>query len=137
MLAGGSNIGIGGDYVDSVEILSHEFATANRKLAKLPKDIAENPSLFLSGDTLLICGGFNNENKCLKQENNSWIEHSTLNNNRTYASAVTTADGTFIFGGEYSSETFEFLPKNSKVSSLSLDKPPKIYVPSAVVTDEA
>ena len=99
LVAGGSNgidydYGDGVDYGDSVEILSHEFALAKRKLAKLLKVILESPSLILSGDTLLICGGYNNENKCLKHENDSWIEHSTLNNNRTIASAVTTSEGT-------------------------------------------
>ena len=48
-------------------------------------------------------------------DNDSWKEHSTLNEDRRFASAVTTADGTFIFGGEDGEETFEFLPKNSKV----------------------
>ena len=120
----------GAGYGDSVEILSHEFALANRKLAKLPKEISESPSLFLNGDTLLICGGAgdggNNSNKCLKHENNSWIEHSTLNKSRIYASAVTTAEGTYIFGGLSSDtqDTFEFLPKNSNVWKVGSTKIP-------------
>ena len=47
-------------------------------------------------------------------ENNAWKEHSTLREYRMFASAVTTADGTYIFGGDGSKVTFEFLAKNSK-----------------------
>ena len=68
--------------------------------------------MFLHSDNLLLCGGFGNEDICLILENDTWKEHSTLNKERKYASAVTTVDGTFIFG---TWKTFEFLPKNSKV----------------------
>ena len=108
MVAGGYN----------AEVLSNESSMTNKKLAELPKRISKSPSLFRNGDNLLLCGGYNNENKCLMHDNDSWKEHSTLTQNRSYASAVTTADGTFIFGGTEGTEsedTFEFLPKNSKV----------------------
>ena len=101
--------------LNSVVVLSTESSMKNKKIAELPKGIDGRPSLFLHDDNLLLCGGYGNENKCLMHENDSWTEHSTLNENRTVTSAVTTANGTFIFGGEYSPQTFEFLPRNSKV----------------------
>ena len=73
--------------------------------------------LFLNGDHLLICGGSNGASfkKCLKYEKDSWKEHSTLNSGRLYSSAITTANGTFIFGGDFDNKfTFTYLPKNSK-----------------------
>ena len=118
MVAGGYN----------AEVLSNESSMTNKKLAELPKRISKSPSLFRNGDNLLLCGGYNNENKCLMHDNDSWKEHSTLTQNRSYASAVTTADGTFIFGGEIYYQrieyTFEFLPRNSKVWQKGRNKIP-------------
>ena len=42
-----------------------------------------------------------------------WKEHSTLNEKRVWHSAVTTQTATFVFGGCYSSKTYEYLPKDS------------------------
>ena len=112
MVAGGWN---GGSDFSVVEVLTNEPSMSNKELTELPKGIAFSPSLFLDGDNLLLCGGSDNKNKCLMHDNGSWKEHSILNEKRIYASAVTTVDGTFIFGGEDSKDTFEFLPKNSKV----------------------
>ena len=108
MVAGGSS-----PELTSVEVISSELT--NKELTQLPKEISRSPSLFLDGDNLLLCGGLGNKNKCLKYDNDSWKEHSTLIYDRMWASAVTTVDGTFIFGGFDSRGTFEFLPKNSKV----------------------
>ena len=110
MVAGGWN---GVSWLSSVEVLSNETSMSN-KLTELPNGISESPSLFLDADNLLLCGGWGNDNKCLMHENDSWKFHSYLNEKRGDASAVATADGTFIFGGADASETFEFLPKNSK-----------------------
>ena len=111
--------------LDSVEIISSESSLTNKKLAELPNGIDGQPSLFLQDGNLLLCGGQGNENYCLMHEQNSWNEHSKLNNMRSFASAVTTADGTFIFGGDDSKETFEFLPKNSNVWNQGRSKIPK------------
>ena len=116
MVAGGT----GNLTLSSVEVLSNESSMSNEELAELPNEISNLPLLFLDGDNILLCGGYGNENTCLMHDNDSWKKHSNLNEWRNFASAVTTADGTFIFGGELrcdfgSEETFEFLPKNSKV----------------------
>ena len=39
--------------------------------------------------------------------------HSTLNRNRVQAPAVATNSATFIFGGIYAQNTYEYLPKDS------------------------
>ena len=108
--------GYAGRRFSSIEVLSNESSMSNKELAELPNGIYGGPTLFRNGDNLHLCGGNNNENKCFMNENDSWKEHSTLNVGRTDASAVTTADGTFIFGGDDfpGREAFEFLPKNSK-----------------------
>ena len=65
--------------------------------------------------TMLLCGGWNNEKKCLKLDHGTWKEHSTLNVERTLHSAVTTQTATFIFGGDYSDKTYEYLPRDSSI----------------------
>ena len=110
--------------LDSVEIISSESSLTNKKLAELPNGIDGQPSLFLQDGNLLLCGGQGNENYCLMHEKYSWKEHSKLNNMRSFASAVTTDDGTFIFGGDDSKETYEFLPKNSNVWNQGRSKIP-------------
>ena len=63
--------------------------------------------------TILLCGGYGNLVKCLQLDNRMWKEHSTLNMERDLHSAVTTQTATFVFGGFYSSTTYEYLPKDS------------------------
>ena len=63
--------------------------------------------------TILLCGGRNNEKKCLQLDHGTWKEHSTLNKKRTLHSIVTAQAATFIFGGFYSRTTYEYLPKDS------------------------
>ena len=108
MLAGGTH----GSY--SLEILSTESSLSRKRLAELPFAIYDTPLLFHYGKTILICGGGDNENKCLMHERGTWKDHSYLNKYRTFASAVTTVEGKFIFGGRNSDRTFEYLPQQSK-----------------------
>ena len=103
-----------GSQLKNVEFLSTVPHMSVANLQKLPYGIYFTPSLVHQGEDLLLCGGSNNENKCLVYQN-GWQEHSNLTQSRSYASSVTTVYGTFIFGGIHSQETFEFLPKDSKV----------------------
>ena len=100
-----------------VDLISTNALLANKKLAKLPIGVGRTPSLFVHGEHLLICGGNGNINGCLKLDNGTWTRHSTLNNDRGSSSAVTTNDGTYIFGAGFvgGSYNYEFLPKNSAV----------------------
>ena len=63
--------------------------------------------------TMLLCGGLDNEKKCLQLDQGTWKVHSTLNVERAWHSAVTTQTATFIFGGCYSDQTYEYLLKDS------------------------
>ena len=63
--------------------------------------------------TISLCGGFGISEKCLQLDHGTWKEHSTLNEARVWHSIETTQAATFIFGGDYSRTTFEYLPKDS------------------------
>ena len=71
------------------------------------------PSLVQLNDSVLICGGFKVSKKCWIMENGRMKLHSTLNRNRVQAPAVATNSATFIFGGIYAQNTYEYLPKDS------------------------
>ena len=100
--------------VAMLEIISNDSFLANKNLSELPKGISWNPSLFIHDNILLVFRGSNNKNNCLIYKNDSWKEHSTLNENRTHTSVVSTINVTFIIGGS-SSANFDFLPRNSNV----------------------
>ena len=64
--------------------------------------------------TILLCGGWQyNSKKCLQLDHGTWKEHNTLNNKRAWHSAVSTQAATFVFGGYYTSKSYEYLPKDS------------------------
>ena len=69
--------------------------------------------MFMHDGKILVCGGGYNEEKCLQLIHGTWKKHSTLNEKRIRHSTVTTQIGTFIFGGFYSDNTYEYLPKDS------------------------
>ena len=131
MLAGGYDKE---DRLASVEVLSTVPSFKNKKLAELPYIINGRPSLFLHDDNLLICGGYGNYDKCFMYEKDAWKELSTLklNEYRSYASTVTTADGTFIFGGYDSRDTYEFLPPNKVWQEGKTKIPNQFYQGCAV-----
>ena len=60
-----------------------------------------------------MCGGVNNAKKCLQLDHGIWKDHSFLIQKRIQHSAVTTQTATFVFGGECSRKTYEYLPKGS------------------------
>ena len=62
--------------------------------------------------TILLCGGWNNEQNCLQLHEGTWKVHSYLNKRRNRHSAVKTQTATFVFGG-YNSDTYEYLLKDS------------------------
>ena len=65
---------------------------------------------------ILLCGGENNGNKCLTLKDSKWKPHSSLHEERIFASAVAMPDGVFIFGGNYYGEsTWEWLPNGTQV----------------------
>ena len=78
----------------------------------LPNEVY-GTSMSFHNDTILLCGGTSIEKQCLYLDGGIWEEHSILNKKRIYHSSVTTQTATFIFGGEHSKKTFEYLPKDS------------------------
>ena len=83
-----------------------------RKLPTLPEGIYGS-QMVLHNETILLCGGKNNKQKCLQLDHGTWKEHSTLNEKRSFHSAATTQKATFLFGG-FHQFTYEYLPKDSK-----------------------
>ena len=104
LLVGGWN---GTDHLKNVEIFGDDNTC---QIPQLPKFISGRPNLILTNEKkLLICGGYNNEQNCLLFKNNNWQQHSSLIQPRKHASAVTMPLGTFIFGGDSSPSSSEFL----------------------------
>ena len=106
---------IAGGRDENSKLASAEFlfsnTTENNLLPNLPKSIYDTPSMFLHNDTILLCGGENNLKTCLKLQEGTWTEYNSLKEKRNYAAVVSTTPATFIFGGSYSKDTFEYLKK--------------------------
>ena len=100
----------GGGGSTTVEVLTRDIGT--KQLPNLPDEI-EGSSVVMHNGIMLLCGGFYNFQKCLQLDQEIWKEHSTLNTIRVNHSAVTTQTATFLFGGDDSRTTYEYLPKNS------------------------
>ena len=106
-----SGIIVAGGYGKYVDFLSGDLEI--KQLPNLPQEIYDS-SIVAHNGTILLCGGFENEEKCLQLDLGTWKDHSTLNEERVMPSAVTTQKATFIFGGYLSSRnTYEYLPKDS------------------------
>ena len=113
IITGGSTKDLGSDVIP--ECTRELFIIPN-----LPKTIFGSPSLCLHDGSILLCGGYGNLKDCFYVKNGKWTWHSQLNVKRTYASVVSTEFATFIFGGFYSQETYEFLDKKSSVWQTGL-----------------
>ena len=103
----------GNDYegfTKTVEVLFGDLRT--KQLSNLPRR-TEDLSMVLHDGGILMCGGVNNAKKCLQLDHGIWKDHSFLIQKRIQHSAVTTQTATFVFGGECSRKTYEYLPKGS------------------------
>ena len=107
IVAGGYD---GGNRTSIVNFLSGNLGI--KQLPYLPQGISGS-SMVAHNGTILLCGGKNNEKKSLQLNRGTWKDHSTLNVERVWHSAVTTQTATFVFGGDYSDKTYEYLPKDS------------------------
>ena len=81
-------------------------------LATLPGSI--NGSTMVMHNGSILCRGTYYLRKCFQLCRGLWREHSTLNKARIGHAAITTKVATFIFGGRYSSNNYEYLPKDSQ-----------------------
>ena len=85
-----------------------------KKLQNLEKTSTLSMHMVVHNETILLCGGFQNEKKCLQLDHGTWKEHSSLSEARISHSTVSTHTATFLFGGaENSKTTYEYLPKDS------------------------
>ena len=64
-------------------------------------------------ENTFLVGGSSNHQKCLQLVHGTWKEHSVLNFERSFHSAVTAQNTAFVFGGYGSRGTYEYLPKDS------------------------
>ena len=96
----------------SVDMIAGDLRT--KKLPNLPFDDTENPVIFEHNDKiLLLCATKHKKCYQLDVKGHTWKEHSILNRMRIWASAIATNTATFIFGGNFSPSSFEYLPKGS------------------------
>ena len=104
-----------GGWDGSNDLKTAELIPNRCSIPSLPKGISEQPSLILTNDNnILLCGGTNNEKQCLQLKEKNWVHHSDLIDLRRYATAITMAKGTFLFGGSWPSQkTWEWLPSGS------------------------
>ena len=96
------------------EVVPQEGSICTPSVPKLPTYISYQPSLMLTQDhKIIICGGSFNEKRCLEMVSNTWVQHSSLNQKRRCASAISMESGSFFFGGIDSKATWEWLPSGS------------------------
>ena len=125
LIAGGS---LHFDFSQDVNLIPR-----NAKKIQIPNLPYENgySSMVVHDGAILLCGGTkeshpkNGDLRCLQLEQGAWLEHSTLNHGRIYASAVTTSKATFIFGGITNGTTYEYLPKGSSTWKLGTTEIPQ------------
>ena len=100
------------DKLRTVEIYSGNSLI--KQLPNLPCGIT-HPTMVMHNETILLCGGLKNTKSktCLQLKKGTWIHHSSFNEDRIAFATVTTDKGTFIFGGAGSSNTYEYLLKDS------------------------
>ena len=93
-----------------------------KQLPVLPRNSHVNvlSSIVLQNGTIYLTGA----KRCYQLESGIWKEHSFLNEYRDSHSTVTTNSGTFLFGGRYSRNTYEYLPKNSTTWLMGKTKIP-------------
>ena len=120
MLDGISCIITTGGFDTRPSIIIDEVSNRHLKAKKFPNLPTRiyGSTMSMHNKSIIVCGGLNNEKKCLLLTHGTWKEHSTLNEERIDHSAVTTQTATFLFGGTNtggtrSRTTYEYLPKGS------------------------
>ena len=73
----------------------------------------EQSFVQMNNGDILSCGGENQQ--CFILENRKWVEHSTMNKVRIGAVGIQMPNGIYLFGGNKSPNTSEFLPNDSSV----------------------
>ena len=106
--------GWSGSALKSTEVVP-SITDKNCGFPPLPTVIDESSLILTQNQDILLCGGSNNEKTCLEMKQKNWEHHSNLYEKRRFASAVSMPTGVFIFGGDLSKTTWEWLPSGTKV----------------------
>ena len=97
--------------ITSVEAFTGDLE--RQRLPDLPEDFMGGP-VFMHNGHISTLGSCNSaKDMCFQLDHGIWKPHGTVIENR-FSSTVTTKAATFIFGGELTSTTYEYLPKDSK-----------------------
>lgn len=94
--------------LDIVDVLGKEDSCP---IAKLPFAIMSEPSLFPHGNNILICGGnpLEQMQSCIEYNEGNWKKYNSLTAERDLATMVPMKEAVYIFGGQQSKETSEYL----------------------------
>ena len=103
-------------------------------MPNLPKNISYVPSVINHGNNIILCGGQNNENSCLRLDNQEWFHFNNLTQERTESSAIAIkGQSSFIFGGKKNKLTSESLSLGHNKWQKQLKNIPKGSYGSCVV----
>ena len=102
--------------LSTVEVLSDKESN-QLPLPSLPTGI-DGPSILNHDSSILVCGGWGNENSCLQLTADSWNHHSSLTVPRSRSCGVSTNSASFLFGGyesNFGKDTYEYMDHGSNV----------------------
>ena len=102
--------------------MSYTIGASKVRLPNFPEyNERERSFMTLNNGEILSCG---EENKlCFVLKDQSWILHSTMNEARIGAVGIQMPNGIYMFGGNKSPNTSEFLPNNSTTWQQAPDIP--------------
>ena len=102
---------ISGGWYDPKKLAS--VAAISPEAINISLPVSWSPLMFIHNGRILLCGGENNLQFCLQLDKKSWKDHSILQQKRSWASVATTNTATFLFGGDESKDTYEYLGTDS------------------------
>ena len=74
--------------------------------------------IVTANEEVLNCGGVTSpySKSCYvyEKESKTWMHHSNLTQARNLATSITMPNGAYMFGGDYSTTTYEYMAKNDK-----------------------
>ena len=115
-------------------ITSVEAFTGNlgrQRLPDLPEDFMGGPVFMHNGHILTLGSCYGAKDMSFQLNHGIWKPHGTLESR--CSSTVTTKAATFIFGGELTSTTYEYLPKDSKSWLMGKTEIPGGYVEGCAI----
>ena len=115
-------------YIASVEIFTGDMG--KKKFPDMPKNFLCT-SVFIHNGTITSVGSILDTmmttSTCIQLDHGTWKQSGNTNVERSCSVTVTTRSATFLFGGESSGNTYEYLPKDSSTWLLG-----KTEIPGAI-----